>query len=155
MVRLIEETDPTTIRQVIELVAIDWPDLPPPGWIDAPTMLAGQWVRSHGDFWHLWDGDDLAGYVAVMHRPPVADLHFGLLRRGPANARVIRYGWPPLELTYLRRCVHLGVQTWGAWVSEERKDVQRVLRALCFERQCEHVWWRPIGGWPAGSSDPD
>ena len=153
--RLIEETDPTTIRQVIELVALDWPEKPLPGWIDAPTMLAGQWVAAHGDFWHIWDGEDLAGYVAVLHRPPIADLHFGLLRRGPVNGRVIRYAWPVLELTYAARCVHLGLHTWAAWTSEERFDVQRVLRALRFARECEHVWYRPIGGWADGSSGVD
>ena len=154
MVRLIEESDPVTVRQVIELVVLDWPDLPPPRWIDAPTMLAGHWILGHGDFWHVWDGDELAGYVAVLHRPPVAELHFGLLRRGTANGRVLRYAWPALDLTYQARCVHLSMHTWVAWVSEERTDVQRVLRALGFARECEHVWHRPIGGWPTGSSAP-
>jgi hypothetical protein len=109
----------------------DWPDFDLLAWVQADSdFKRALWIVEHGYWWHVWDGDRFAGYVAAV---PLGknrwSFHFGAVA-GIDHARIMVRAWR----IFLKIAQANSVRLLVAYISHDRPDILRLAKIFHFKR---------------------
>lgn len=130
-VNLAYDEDPDSIRSAMAILRMDWPDIELFRWAESP-----EWIAHHAHWWHVWDGESFAGFLAAVDlgRRRWA-FHFGA-RRSFSGGRVMLAAWS----RFLAIAEAEGVGLVVAYIPEERPEIRRVARIFKFRRFNQKLW---------------